>query len=262
MELQILTSKKGTRVVKASELHRALGLTDHHYQTNVRHWLKDVYQFPDGIRRAEGMKDYARARKAGNALVQEYYLSVELAKLIALSSRSKVKQAVAIKLSKEAEVFPEHVQLDGAALLNLLEQTKAMTRISCQRAAESRHYKHYVQRRGNGEYWNHFRHEQVVFTTMEELRSALTHRKVKVSGKHNLRDLLLRQDPYELIRIGITDHYAAQGNPLPYAQELGKLARKLAQEMHLEVVDDRNGDLLFAPAADADVLRQMQRVAA
>jgi phage anti-repressor protein len=262
MNLPILTSKKGTRVVKASELHRALGLADHHYQTNVRTWIKDVYQFPDAIRRAEGMKDYARARQSANVLVLEYYLSVEFAKLIALASKSKVKQAVATKLSKEAEVFPEHVKLDGTAFLQLLEQTKAMTRISCQQAAESRHRKHYVQRRGNAEYWNHFRHEQVVLTTMEELRHALSLRKIKVSAKHHLRDLLLRKDPYELIRIGITDHYAAQGNPLPYAQELGRLARKLAQEMHLEVVDDRKGDLLFAPAADAEVLRQLQRAAA
>jgi hypothetical protein len=68
MNLPILTSKKGTRVVKASELHRALGLADHHYQTNVRTWIKDVYQFPDAIRRAEGMKDYAPRQTVGQCI--------------------------------------------------------------------------------------------------------------------------------------------------------------------------------------------------
>jgi len=69
MDLTIRISKKGTRVIKASELHRALGLNDNHYQNNVRHWLKDVYQFNDGIRRPQGMKDYARDPKSKGKVI-------------------------------------------------------------------------------------------------------------------------------------------------------------------------------------------------
>ena len=176
MELQILTSKRGTRVIKATQLHRALGLNDKHYQTNVQRWLKDVYEFGDGIRRPEGLKDYARSNKTKGQLVQEYYLQVELGKLIALSTKSKVKQAVANKLSKEEQVYPEHVKLTIAETLTLVEQTKAMARISCQKAAEARHLAHYTHRRGNGDYWQHFRHEQIVFAKMDELKAGLKER--------------------------------------------------------------------------------------
>ena len=139
MDINIHISKKGTRVVKASELHRALGLNDNHYQTNVRHWLKDIYQFSDGIRRPEGMKDFARDPRSKGKVVPEYYLCHEFGKLIALSSKSKVKQSVATRLSKEEDVYPEHVQLSVTETLELLEQVKALARISCQKAAESRH---------------------------------------------------------------------------------------------------------------------------
>jgi hypothetical protein len=52
------------------------------------------------------------------------------------------------------------------------------------------------------------------------------------------------------------------GNSLPYCQQLGNLAKELSKQLHLEIVDDRKGELLFTPAADVDVLRKMQRVAA
>lgn len=262
MELTIHISKKGTRVVKATELHRALGLADHHYQNNVRQWIKDVYQFGDGIRRPEGLRDFARSPQSRGKLMQEYYFAIEFAKLVALGSRSKVKQAVAMKLAKEEDVYPEHVKLSATETLELLEQIKALARISCQKAAESRHLAYYIHKRGNAEYWNNYRREQVVLTTMADLKEELTRRNEKVASRAGLRDLLQRVNPYELIRIGIVDHYAALGNSLPYAQKLGALAQELARQLKLEIVDDRQGDLLFAPMVDAEVVRKMQRVAA
>ncbi|OAV44658.1 hypothetical protein [Lewinella sp. 4G2] len=259
MELEILTSKRGTRVIRATQLHRALGLNDSHYQANVKQWLKDVYEFTDGIRRPEGLKDYARSQKTKGQLFQEYYLQVELGKLIALSTRSKVKQALANKLSKEQTVYPDQVTLSTTETLALLEETKAMARISCQQAAEKRHAAHFASRRGSQDYWQHFRCEQVVKTTMASLRDKLSAKKIKTTTGQQLRDLLLRLDPLETIRIGIVDHYAAKGNSMPYAQQMGELAKSFAQELHLEVVDDRRGDLLFAPAVDAQIISKMQR---
>ena len=259
MELQILTSKRGTRVIRATELHRALGLNDNHYQANVQGWLKDVYPFANGIRRPEGLKDYARSNKTRGHLLQEYYLQVELAKLIALSAKSKVKQAIANKLAKEEQVYPEHVRLTTDETMMLLEQTKAMTRLSCQKAAEARHLAHYTSRRGSGDYWNHFRCEQIVYTKMEDLRKQLQGRGESVKAGSDLRDLLLRVSPLETIRIAVIDHYAALGNSLPYCQEMGRLAKHFAKELQLEVTDDRAGETLFAPATNLDVVQKMKR---
>lgn len=257
MKLNILTSRKGTRVIRATELHRALGLLDHHYQANVRAWLKDVYEFQDGIRRPEGLKDYARHPNTKANVVQEYYLQVEFAKLIALCSKSKVKQAIACKLAKEADVYPENVQLSTTETLELLEQTKALARMSLQKAAEQRHLAYYTHRRGSGDYWNRFRKEQVVLATMDEMKAELARREETISSRHGLRDLLLRIDAYELIRIGIVDHYAAQGHSLPYCQQLGGLAKELAKQLKLDIVDDRKGSTLFSPVVDEEVMRRM-----
>ena len=262
MDLTIRVSKKGTRVVKASELHRALGLADHHYQANVRTWIKDVYQFADGIRRPVGMQDYARSTQTKADVVHEYYFNLELARLVTLATKSKVKQAIATKLSKEAEVYPDRVQLTAEETLHLLEQTKAMTRLSCQVAAEERHLNAYIRRTGSADYWNRFRVDNVVLTTMDDLRRELTERNIPFNRSHRVRELLMRQDPLECIRVGIVDHYAAQGYSIPYATQLGKLARELASTMRLEVTDDRQGEGLFTTPADGDTVRQLQRVAA
>ncbi|WP_420460734.1 hypothetical protein [Neolewinella sp.] len=262
MDLTIRVSKKGTRVVKASELHRELGLADHHYQANVRGWIKDVYQFADGIRKPVGMQDYARSPHTKTDVVHEYYFNLEFARLVALSTKSKVKQAVATKLSKEEAVFPENVQLTAEQTLELLEQTKAMTRFSCQIAAEERHLTTYTRRTGSADYWNRYRVTNVVKTTMEELRDCLTERNVPFNRSHRVRELLYRYDALECIRVGIVDHYAAQGYSIAYATQLGKLARELAATMQLEVTDDRQGEGLFTAPADIDLVRQLQRVAA
>ena len=262
MDLPIRVSKKGTRVIKASDLHRALGLSDHQFQANVRTWIKDVYQFADGIRRPVGLQDYARSPKSREGIVQEYYFNLEMARLVALGTKSRVKQAIATKLAKEAAVYPDEVKLSPEETLALMEQTRAMARISCQEAAEARHLKAYVRLRGSADFWNKYRVDHIVKTTVEELRKELAKQGLAFTRNHRVRDLVLRKDPLECIRIGIIDHYAAQGYGLPYALEMGRLARAFAEALCLEVTDDRQGDGLFTAPADLDVVRSLQRVAA
>ena len=95
MELQVLVSKKGTKVVTATNLHQVLQLADHHYAANVKKWLTDIYEFKDDIRKPIAMRDFAKRQLRDNHVLKDYYISVELAKLITLSSKSKVKQKYA-----------------------------------------------------------------------------------------------------------------------------------------------------------------------
>ena len=91
MELEVLQSKKGTKVVAASNLHQVLRLPNHQYSTHLRSWLKDLYEFSDGgIRKPQTLRDYARRPRPGEPF-EDFYLTLELAKLIALRTRSKVK---------------------------------------------------------------------------------------------------------------------------------------------------------------------------
>ena len=98
MDIQILISKKGTPVVIASQLHRALGLKDEQFPSHCKKWLSDFYQFEDDIRKPSKMKDYAE-RKIKGSIICDYYLGVELAKLISLHVPSKHKKKVAFFLN-------------------------------------------------------------------------------------------------------------------------------------------------------------------
>ncbi len=91
MELVVLESKKGTKVVAASNLYQALKLPTAQYTANVRRWLRDLYEFSDGgIRKPQVMRDYARRPRPDDPL-DDYYITLELAKLISLRTTSKVK---------------------------------------------------------------------------------------------------------------------------------------------------------------------------
>ena len=91
MELEILESKKGTKVVSATNLYHVLKLPMAQYSASVRRWLRDLYEFSDGgIRKPQVLRDYARRPRPGEPL-EDYYITLELAKLIALRTTSKVK---------------------------------------------------------------------------------------------------------------------------------------------------------------------------
>jgi hypothetical protein len=91
MELEIMQSRKGTKVVAASQLYTALGLPHLQYATTIRQWLRDLYEFSDGgIRKPQPLRDFAK-RPRPNEPVEDFYITLELAKLVALRSKSKVK---------------------------------------------------------------------------------------------------------------------------------------------------------------------------
>ena len=90
MELEVLESKHGTKVITASNLHQVLRLPAHHYSANARKWMKDLYEFREGIRRPQPLRDFARRPRPGEPM-EDFYLTLELAKLIVLRSNSKQK---------------------------------------------------------------------------------------------------------------------------------------------------------------------------
>jgi len=98
--IQVLISKKGTKVVIASHLHRALRIPMFKFNRNIGKWIKGVYAFEDDMRNPEEFKDYGeRTFEIGKQ--KDYYLSLELAKLICLQSEadSKVKLELAKHLA-------------------------------------------------------------------------------------------------------------------------------------------------------------------
>ena len=94
MELEVLVSKKGTKVVRATNLHLALQLPNHQYATNIKKWINEVYEFKDDIRKPLRLKDFSKRVNKDNPIIDDYYISVALATLITLNSKSKVKQII------------------------------------------------------------------------------------------------------------------------------------------------------------------------
>jgi len=112
MELEVLVSKQGTKVVAASNLYQVLLLPGKHYGTQVRKWMKDLYEFRDGIRRPQPLRDYAKRPRPGEP-IEDYYLTLELAKLVALRTNSKFK----LKYARLLDIVEQNGQM------NLFQQT-------------------------------------------------------------------------------------------------------------------------------------------
>lgn len=107
MALEIFESKKGTKVVTASSLHAALKLPIRQYGALVRRWLRDVYEFNDGIRKPQPYRDFAKRPRPGDP-IEDFFITLELAKLIALRTNSKDK----LKYARLLDVAAHNGQLN------------------------------------------------------------------------------------------------------------------------------------------------------
>jgi phage anti-repressor protein len=260
MDLPIYISKKGTKVVAATELHQALQLTDHHYATNVKRWITDIYEFRDDIRRPEKLRDFANRKAKGNPILKDYYLTVELAKLICLSSKSKVKLKYAKLLShaETEEAESNTARLNEEDVMKVLELTKAMSMVSCQEAAEKSHLKVYEARNGGqtANWWKY--RAEVLGYSATGLRRKLMAMGKPAQGKTQ-RQMLLQLDAYELIRTAVIDQFMAMGKTRAFACSMGDLAKRFAKELRIEVQDDREGMAsLFAPRANDRLVREIR----
>lgn len=259
MELQILVSKKGTKVVTATELYRALQLPNQHYAVSIKKWINEFYAFRDDIRKPVRMRDYAPRKVKDNPILDDYYLSIELAKLITLHSKSKLKQRYARFLHELDGKTDRMPSLTSEQMLHLLELTRAMSLVSCQEASEREHLRKYKERNeGLAIDWWRYRAEVLGYSA-EELRDKLRRKGKRVSGKTQ-RQMLATIDKYELIRAGIIDLFMSMGKTATYARNMGDVAKTLAKEMSIDVCDDRKGQSLFAPVAKPEVIQQLKGV--
>jgi len=244
MQLQIITSKKGTQVVCASNLHAILQLADHHYSMNIRRWLEELYEFQDGIRKPIKLQDYAPRKVKDNPVFKDYYLSVELAKHITLSSKSKVKQKYARILREAQQEESINNQLTKEQVETVMDLTKAMCLLSNQEASKKRHLDLYAQRNGGSaaNWWKY--RASVLGYSAKQLKTQLERIGEEIKGKSQ-QQILFQFDQYELIRAGMIDLFLSMGKSADHAKTMGDLAKRFATECALEVIDDRQGPTLF-----------------
>ena len=107
MKLEVFESRQGTKVVTASNLHAVLKLPVRQYGAMLRRWMRDVYEFADGIRRPQPYRDFAKRPRPGEP-IEDFYLTLELAKLIALRTNSKDK----LKYARLLETIAHNGQMN------------------------------------------------------------------------------------------------------------------------------------------------------
>ncbi len=258
MELQILVSKKGTKVVLASSLHAELGLPNKQYATNLRYWLHDIYQFHDGIRKPEHFKDFAK-RQSKKLAMDDYYLSIEFAKLITLNSKSKSKLKYATWLLGHEDPAEESDLLSVGQVFAMLELSKVMGLVSCQTACEQKHLETYEERNhGSAANWWNFRSELLGYSS-DKLRKTMQQLGKRPDGKSQ-RQMLMQVDKYEMVRTAVVDLFMSLGKSADYARSLGDLAKAFAKEMNVEIFDDREASPAFLPKLNDALAEEVKDV--
>jgi len=257
MELQIFVSKKGTKVVTASNLYEALQLPPHLYKSTVKYWLNDVYDFGDDIRQPQPLNDYA-VKQLKHSLRKDYYLSLPLARLITLNSNSKVKLTFARQLSKLVKSVNDRSELfTKDQVLAVMELTKVMGLVSCQAAVESRLQRDRFSNPAHHRMWWRYRAGLLGYS-VETLQAKMTEIGQAYKGK-NLRQMLLKVDKYEVVRMAVVELFVALGNSEDYARNMGDLAKVFAKELQVEIRDDRKDSLPFTPNnGNPELIRQLR----
>lgn len=258
MELQILISKKGTKVVTASNLYGALELPEQHYSQILIKWIDDFYEFTDGIRKPIRLQDFAKRKIANNPILKDYYLSIELAKKITLRSKSKLKRKFAKQLHalQDREEYAE--ALTQEQIQTVLGVAKTMTRMSCQESAERKHQEIYTSRNGgSGANWWKYRSNLLGYSA-DYLRKQMEAQGKNHKGKTQRQMLLHLNNKPEMIRTAVIDLFMASGKHEVHAKKLGDIAKLFALEMQLDIYDDKASGNLFASSINTELLSEMK----
>lgn len=260
MELQVFISKKGTQVVTADNLFQVLLLPAHQFKGTVKYWLSDVYDFGDDIRQPQPLKDYSE-KKLKHGSRKDYFLSLELARLITLNSSSKVKLSFARKLDKLVKKEIDRTKLfTKDQVLAVLELTKVMGLVSCQKSVEAKLQQDRFSNPTQHREWWRYRAGLLGYSakTLQEKMSEIGQ---AYKGK-NLRQMLLKLDKYEIIRMAVVELFVSLGNSADYARNMGDLAKVFAKELQVEIRDDRKDTLSFLPKqGNPDLIRQLRNFA-
>ena len=256
MELQILVSQKGTRVITATNLYRVLGLPDSQYAGNLKKWMNDVYNFRDGIRKPIALQDFAKRPLENNGILKDFYLCLEFAKLITLKTNSKVKLKYAQWLQHQDEAFRKDDLINAEEVAAAIELAKSMRHSAYQASCERQHHEVYKHRNGGSaaNWWRH--REQVTGFQSDDIRQKAALMGISDKQKQT-KDLLKQIDPLEFIRIGTIDLYMALGKNMEYAQKMGDLTKLMAQKLQLTLIEDKKPAQALTPVVNSHLLQKV-----
>ena len=255
MELNILTSQKGTKVVTATNLHLALGLNNKHYSINVKKWLNDVYEFHDGIRKAIPLRDFAKRKTKDNTIISDYYFSLEFAKHITLKTNSKSKLKFALQLQALEDKSRNDHLITKEELSEAIDLASLLCSPVYQEICEKQHFKKY-ESRNSGSSANWWRHRtQVLGYSSESLKKKARFLGKKVEGQSQ-KQILSQIDKFEMIRTATIDLFMALDKTDQYARKMGDLTKAIAQKLNLKAPRNKKVTL-EKPVPSTSILHQV-----
>ena len=222
-------------------MHDVLDLPLHKYNSNIKKWLSDVYAFTDDVREPTLLGDYAI--RTNNNKREDYYISLELARLITLASNSPVKQKLAKYFLSLEGMKPRSEMLTKDQVIAVIELTKVMGLISCQKSVEKHHMSKFEASQGRAYEWWQYRANLLGYS-VKELKEKMHQVGQNYKGK-NLLQMLMHLDKYEIIRMAVIDLFLALGKSEQYAKDMGDLSKVFARELKVEIWDDRNSTIDF-----------------
>ena len=243
MEFNVLTSQKGTKVITATNLHLVLGLNNAQYNTNLKKWLNDVYEFKDGIRKPKPLRDFAKRKARENAIINDYYISIEFAKLISLKTNSKSKLKYALQLQALEDQDRHDTLVTKEEIIKAIELAKLLSFTAYQETCERQHFKKYEARNGgsSANWWRH--RAQVLGYSTTSLRQKAQKLGKKVDGKSQ-KQILNQIDKYEMVRTAAIDLFIAIDKPCRYARKMGDLTKTIAQHLNLKISQNQKKPIL------------------
>jgi len=139
----------------------------------------------------------------------------------------------------------------------VLELTKAMGLISCQKSVEQYHLQAYEATYGHPYRWWEYRAGLLGYTA-DELKAKMKDVGKSYKGKSILQ-MLMVVDKYEIIRMAVIDLFLALGKSENYAKNMGDLAKTFAAGMKIEIWDDRKSSIDFmSHQVNEELVREVQ----
>ncbi len=260
MNLHVLVSRKGTRVVTASNLYQALELPPAQYGRAIRRWIRDIYELDGALRRPEHGRDFAPRRRQDNPS-GDYYLSLPLALQITLRTNSRHKLKYALRLQALCDAGGAELPLRPELMRALTGLARTLSLMSCQIACERHHLAVYRRRhQGTAAGWWSYR-AQLLGYSLAELRRRAVQKGIAV-GRKSARALLLLLDEGELVRAAALDLFVAMGHAAPRALEWAEAVREAFTAGGWSVCDDRSSGNIFTAAVPDEWVQEVHALEA
>lgn len=259
MELNIYYSEKlNTDVTTTSNLHEALKLSPNQYSRSLKYWLNDIYGFQGKIRKPLKDVDFSTymSKSTGGRPKEDYEITIELAKLITLNSRSEVKQRYAqwlLELERKLNNLEILTVQQAIFIQKLIELFRF---VSKQKEALKNHSEKYVAERLNKgktkpELYSFFHswrnskldiskedvEERVKQFCIDNQKSiSLTKKKVSKFDK------VFTMDNYETLKHAVWDYLHTQDRP-EIALKVAEITYKIAKGSGIELYSKNETNL-------------------